>query len=218
MRTRRLLQAIPFLLILLLLGLTSFTRTPESKQEISREGIQIFVVSNGVHTDLVLPVANDQKDWRLLLPEELFNVKGKNFSSVAFGWGNKDFYINTPTWSHLSISTAIKAGLGLGNSAMHVKYMRSSPNPSEQCVAINLSKAQYSALVKYVERSFCLQRNCAVKIDHPGYGDHDLFFDARGTYTLFRTCNVWTNNALKNAGLKTAAWTPFADGLIHSLR
>jgi uncharacterized protein (TIGR02117 family) len=203
----------------LLFLLVSFTALSSADQEIKNtEGIEVFVVSNGVHTDLVLPVKNDQKDWRGLFSEELFKVENQSYSSIAFGWGNKDFYINTPTWGDLTVSTAVKAGLGLGSSAMHVRYMRSDPKTSDKCVSLHMTRTQYAALVKYIEQSFCLNGNCAIKIDHPGYGDHDLFFEAQGKYTLFRTCNVWTNNALKKAGIKTAIWTPFADGLIKSLQ
>lgn len=221
MYNTRIIKAIPFMLMLLLFLLSAFTSPGPltAKQENSgRDSIEIFVVSNGVHTDLVLPLHNAQKDWRSLLPEELFNVQGKNYTTIAFGWGNKDFYISTPAWADLTVSTAVKAGLGLGSSAMHVRYLRKNPNVSENCVSLNISKEQYLALVRFVEQSFCLEQNCAKKIDHPGYGDHDLFFEAQGRYTLFRTCNVWTNNALKKAGIKTPVWMPFADGLMHALR
>ena len=31
-----------------------------------------------------------------------------------------------------------------------------------------------------------------------------------GTYSLFRTCNVWTAEALKRSGQKMSLWSPFS--------
>lgn len=213
---------IPAALIILLQLLSSFSLPPLPPKEMQTtpqgDSVQIFVVSNGVHTDLVLPAQAVAKNWKIMLPDEEFKVSGNRGLFVAFGWGNKDFYINTPSWSDLKLSTAVSAAFGLGSSAMHVRYLVSRPVISDKCVPLNLSMQQYKQLVNYVEQSFCLNGNCAVKIDHPGYGANDLFFEARGKYSLFRTCNVWTNNALRAAGIRKALWTPTADGLIRALR
>ena len=46
----------------------------------------------------------------------------------------------------------------------------------------------------------------------------DAFYDAKGSYNLTRTCNTWTNNALKAAGLKACLWTPFDSGIFWQYR
>ena len=46
------------------------------------------------------------------------------------------------------------------------------------------------------------------------YGKSDKFYEANGTYNLFYTCNTWTNNSLKSAGLKACAWTLFDDPIL----
>lgn len=45
------------------------------------------------------------------------------------------------------------------------------------------------------------------------YGDHDAFYEAKGRYSLFHTCNTWANNALKACGQKACWWTPFSTGI-----
>jgi len=40
-----------------------------------------------------------------------------------------------------------------------------------------------------------------------------IFFEAAGTYSLFNTCNNWTSQALKQAGIGTHLWTPFTWGV-----
>ena len=52
-------------------------------------------------------------------------------------------------------------------------------------------------------------------IPHAYYGNHDSFYEAKGNYSLFFTCNTWANNALKSAGLRTCLWTPFDKGIFY---
>lgn len=47
-----------------------------------------------------------------------------------------------------------------------------------------------------------------------GYGLADTFYAAKGTYSLLYTCNNWTGDALKAAGVRTGWWTPFPMGLL----
>ena len=46
------------------------------------------------------------------------------------------------------------------------------------------------------------------------YGNNDQFYEAVGSYSCFKTCNTWTNQALKESKLKACLWTPFDFGII----
>lgn len=50
------------------------------------------------------------------------------------------------------------------------------------------------------------------------YTRRDAFYKAKGSLNLFKTCNTWTNNALKTAGLKACLWTPFPEGIHYTYR
>jgi hypothetical protein len=50
------------------------------------------------------------------------------------------------------------------------------------------------------------------------YGDNDAFYEAIGSYNLFKTCNTWTNNALKSCGQKACFWTPFESGIFYQYK
>ena len=45
------------------------------------------------------------------------------------------------------------------------------------------------------------------------YGKNDAFYEAKGSYSLFYTCNSWVNENLKEVGLKACRWTLFCDPL-----
>ncbi len=85
--------------------------------------ILVQLHSNGVHTDILLPIETSDHDWHSFLPD----IPAMH-NTVAFGWGDKGFYLNTPNWSDLTFSTAFKACTGLSTTAMHVSYYKRELN------------------------------------------------------------------------------------------
>ena len=41
-----------------------------------------------------------------------------------------------------------------------------------------------------------------------GYGWSDTFYESRRAYHFVRTCNEWTGEALRTAGVRMGVWTP----------
>ena len=74
--------------------------------------ITIYILTNGVHTDIVMPVTTAQIDWSEQIKYENTKEGDSSYSHVAMGWGDKGFYLETPTWGDLKASTAIKAATG----------------------------------------------------------------------------------------------------------
>ncbi|MBA3664118.1 MAG: TIGR02117 family protein [Bacteroidetes bacterium] len=213
-----------FLVIVLALGtymLAAFTLpniTVNNSFVNKKEGVKIYIVSNGVHTDIVVPVKNKNRDWTKLFPPESFDVKDSIYNYMAFGWGDKGFYLDTPTWGDLTFSTAFKAAFGIGSTAMHVRYLKLPNIIPDKTVALIIDEKSYNELIQLIEKSFEKTNDAVIKIDHPGYNDHDRFYEANGTYSAFKTCNVWTNTCLKTIGVKVSVWSPFSKGLINSLK
>lgn len=182
------------------------------------DGEYIYILTNGVHTDLVLPYRNDRKDWSLQLSYRNTAAQDTAINYVAFGWGDKGFYLETPTWADLKASTAFKAMFFLSTSAMHVTFYRNMTE-GEHCRRIWLSKARYEDLVRYIETSF--KQDSAGQFDYiegHAYGAHDGFYEAHRTYNLFFTCNTWANSGLKSAGLRACLWTPLDKGIFYQYR
>ncbi len=170
--------------------------------------ISIFLLSNGVHTDIVLPMKTEEKDWNVLN-----NNPANNY--VAFGWGDKGFYLETPTWADLKFSTAFKALFFLSSSAMHVTLFETM-NEGPNCRKITITKENYKKLISFIESSFQTDaKNDYLKIDCTPYGKNDKFYEAKGTYNLFYTCNTWTNNCIKYSGLRACLWTLFDDSILN---
>jgi uncharacterized protein (TIGR02117 family) len=182
-----------------------------------QDGIDIYIASNGVHTDFVFPVQTSIKDWRTLFCDDHFKDGWIYAPYIAFGWGDKGFYLNTPEWKDLKLRTALNALLIPSTSAMHVSLW-SNPVEDDLTIRIRVSEKEYESLVDFIMNSFQWDSDHRVtKIEHPGYGDFDLFFESSLKFHLFRTCNVWTNQGLKKAGIRTALWTPYDRPILYHL-
>src|SRR5688572_12434230 len=86
------------------------------------KNITIFIKSNGVHTDIVVPTKTSIINWRNFVLPENTRKKDSTCQYLAFGWGDKGFYLETPTWGDLKASTALNAAFGLSTTAIHTTY------------------------------------------------------------------------------------------------
>ncbi|WP_333852066.1 TIGR02117 family protein [Epilithonimonas sp.] len=178
--------------------------------------VEAYILTNGVHTDLVVPVKSKYIDWSQKLPFE--NTKGKDSDQnfIAFGWGDKGFYLDTPTWADLKFSTAFKAAFWLSESAMHCTYYKKM-TVADDCKKIMLTEKQYQDLIKFIDDKFDKDpegKYILIKTDAV-YGNNDAFYDAKGSYNFAYTCNTWANDGLKAAGQKAAFWTPTDFGIFR---
>lgn len=170
--------------------------------------VELYILTNGVHTDLVVPIKTAQIDWSQKLPFN--NTKGKqtDFKYVAFGWGDKGFYLDTPTWAELKFSTAFKAAFWLSDSAMHCTFYKQMKQGND-CKKMVLSVKQYEDLIAFIDKRF--DKDAAGHYilipTNAVYGADDAFYDAKGSYNFTYTCNTWANDGLKVAGQKAALWT-----------
>lgn len=182
------------------------------------DAIEGYILSNGVHTDIVLPVQTDQMDWLQLISYAHTKAADSSMRYVGFGWGDKGFYLNTPTWAELKARTAVEAMFWLSTTAMHTTFHH-QPEEGPECVRLHLSRAEHARLIHFIKKSFdCDAAGQARHISGHSYGLHDAFYEAHGTYNLFYTCNSWANAALKAAGQRAALWTPFDFGIFRHYR
>jgi len=168
-------------------------------------GVPIYILSNGIHTDIVAPIKNNQIDWTTYVSPLETKSQSSQYSWVAFGWGNKGFYLETPTWAELKFSVALNAILGLSETAMHVTFHQSLKE-NQRCKKVFISDKEYSLLIHNIKKQFLEEK--PNRIPNASYGNDDSFYDAKETYSLFKTCNSWANTALKRSGIKACLWTP----------
>lgn len=201
------------------LAAIGLSRIPVNKNPQASNDMEIYILSNGVHVDIVVPVKSGLIDWSQFMEYEHTRAADTLADLIAFGWGDKGFYLETPTWAELKFSVAFKAAFALGSSAIHSTFYRELEE-SETCKKLTISKQQYAELVKYIKQSLEWTPDEKVKLIETDarYSDHDAFYEAHRVYHLFHTCNTWANNALKAAGLKASLWTPYDKGIFYHYR
>ncbi len=203
-------------IIYIILGLALPLIPVSAKDDGQEKVIPIYIYTNGVHTDIVMPVKNDLQDWSRKIPFDNIKSKKTDYNYIGVGWGDKGFYLDTPTWADLKFSTAVKAAFWMSESAMHCTYYRAMKE-GDDCKMIMISRNQYKDLVKFVEDKFDRDQNGNFILipTNAVYDDNDAFYDAKGTYSFLYTCNTWSNDALKAAGQKAALWTPTDFGIFR---
>ena len=179
------------------------------------DGTTVYIADNGIHADIIMPVQAQGLDWSRLIPRSGFKAAPPNSVWIAFGSGEQHVYLNTPTWWDITPRTVWSALAG-GKRVIHVEYV-SSPNYAVR--EIRLRPEEYRRLWAAVRADFALDQQARpIRIDHPGYGPADAFYQATGKANMVRTCNAAEAGWLRLAGAKTSLWPPFVNGLVWRYR
>jgi uncharacterized protein (TIGR02117 family) len=194
---------------------------PISQEQPSVEDSPVFdvyLLKSGPHTDFLLRVKTTVHDWSIDFPYSNNNNPDTSLNWIAIGWGDKNFYMNTPTWADLTISTAVTAAAGLGTAGVHASYYFDVPS-DRPLVQLQFTRNQYMRLCSYITRSLVVDdngRHVVLKPLKEGVNfDFDRYYDAHGRYSMIHTCNTWINNGLKASGQRACLWTGFAEGIFY---
>lgn len=166
-------------------------------------GVTIWVESGPIHAGLVVPKVAGGVDWRRFAPSgDLGDPGHGRFDHLAIGWGERGFYLGTPTWRELRAATVLHAIAGSDETLLHVEHV-AQPIAGEDERPVVLTVGEYRRLAAFIVAS---RRPGGRR--WPGYGANDVFYQARGRYGLGHTCNGWTGDALRVAGVRIGWWTP----------
>lgn len=212
--TGRVLLGIVAFLVLYVIAALGIQRITVNREKDAGNDIAIYIKTNGVHTDIVMPVRSEFADWSKDVQYAFTGLTDTTYPYLAVGWGDKGFYLETPEWSDLKFSVAFKAASGLGTTAIHATFYKEMTE-NESCRKMYISKDQYKRLISFVRQSFATDaENHFMNIKtKANYGISDAFYEARGHYSLFYTCNTWANQALKSCGQKCCLWTVLDKGI-----
>ena len=160
-----------------------------------------------MHLDVVIPVKN-------LDSITLTGIQyQENETYLSFGWGDENFYLNTPTWGDLTAKNAFNALFVKSSTLLHLtRYTQQN----KDWVPIKVSDVELRKLNTYLQSTFETNADgMKVLLENKGYTATDDFYKSKGSYSCFKTCNTWVNTGFKESGLKSCLWTPFDFGLIQ---
>jgi uncharacterized protein (TIGR02117 family) len=180
-----------------------------------RQGTTIYIADNGIHADIIMPVDAEGLDWTDRLGTTDLSRAAAGASWVAFGSGDQQVYLDTPTWWDIRPRT-IWAALTGGARVIHVEYV---DNPYYAARRIRLRPEEYRRLWAAIGADFATSPSGhPSRVEHRGYSTGDAFFRAAGKANALRTCNVVAARWLRLAGIKTSLWPPFVQGLVWRYR
>ncbi len=176
--------------------------------------ITIFFIDNDYHVEICLPAG--YSPFRSDITRARGDA-GPPGGYYCFGWGDRTFYPETPFLEDLNFRLVTRALFLPTAGAVRISFYR-GPISGPVVTPFTVTRKQLDALYTYIDEFLLRDADGAFIVVPPErvnevYGD-SLFLHARGTYSLFHTCNNWTAQALKQAGIRTGIWTPLAWGVL----
>lgn len=177
------------------------------KEDSEEKNNTVYLSSNGVHLEIII-AKNDLNT--IVLDDQLDTPLAQYFS---FGWGDKNFYVETPLWADLTFVNGFQALFLNTPTLLHVTRHSSI---QEDWVVLKVNQKQLKKINQYISATFRLNaENKKIVLPGLGYYKNDDFYEAMGNYTCFNTCNSWVNTGLKQSDIKACLWTPFDFGLLN---
>ncbi|EGK88838.1 TIGR02117 family protein [Microcoleus vaginatus PCC 9802] len=216
---RKTIQRLGIVILFLTAFLTIGYLTPRKWGNYSQADciISLYISNQGIHTEIIVPVKNEYFDGNQFLPlTEIGRDATSDYKYLSFGWGDRAFMLETSTSAIINPVTAFKALFLPTPSTLHVQGYRLPPeNIETKCVKI--SGAKYLKMVNFIKTSFLLDApGKKIKISY-GYDNSDSFYEAKGSYSILRTCNDWTAEALQKAAVNTPLWSTLSSAIMFHL-
>lgn len=171
------------------------------------DGIEVLVLDNGFHSDLVIATPHLIEAARLAAAPRASQALARfaHYDHVMLGWGDLEFYANPTEFSWRWAGVAARAAFGAnGPTAVHIAALRGDPRvrfPHDRMVRLHVSEEGLVRLVGRLETS--ISKSAPLR---PGvYGDASAFFPSATQFHIFRVCNHWSADLLDAAGVPTQA-------------
>lgn len=187
-----------------------YRRTPQH--------VDIYISSNGVHTDFIVPAVNDVTDWRTMIDDSQYATPFSSATWLGLGWGDRGFYLDIEEWANLTPKIAMKAMLVPSPTLMHVESHVTIPTDRKRIEKISITADQYATLCDFIKGQFEFHNDAVVHIPDVGYTPNDHFYHARGKYHAFNTCNYWVSKGLKRIGVRTSLFTHWDKGMFIQIK
>jgi uncharacterized protein (TIGR02117 family) len=203
-----------------LLAIGYFTPRKWDAPQTCNRPYQIYVEGDQMHVNLILPVQSQAHDWNQFLPiQTIGRDQQKPYRYLKFGWGDRDFYMNTPNWSEVKITNVLRALFMPRNpTALYVEGFTDLPQEKGvEIKCVGVSQKEYLQMVDFIQNSFQRDPKGAPIRIQDGAGDTSGFYEATGYYSVLKTCNTWAANGLRAANINTPLWSGLASSVMRQL-
>jgi uncharacterized protein (TIGR02117 family) len=168
--------------------------------------IKVGLISGLIHYDFLLPLRPDVLEHFAFSERANVPLRHPEAGYLVIGWGARDFYTTTGSYSNVSAKAVYTAITG-DFSVMRVD-VASEITPDLPVTWLMVSEAQFAALQSAILAGFERPNGAESPLDHPGFTETDMFYSGTGPFHAFRTCNVWVGEVLRASGVRFGVWTP----------
>ncbi|WP_017653004.1 DUF2459 domain-containing protein [Fortiea contorta] len=180
--------------------------------------LEVCVADRGIHSDIIVATKTPIFDWHKYISVQAIGTDAANdYKYLSFGWGDRDFYMLTPSLAEMKFSTTFKALFLPTPSVMHVQGYQLRPDYFHiKCIRVN--QADYLKLMQFIQASFQLDtKGDKIRLGN-GHSTNAGFYQAMGSYSLLRNCNSWTAEGLRTADINTPVWDGLSLGIMLHLK
>lgn len=199
------------LLMVFFNGCSSISNTERIKSNEIAD-FPVYVVDHGGHTGVVL----DRELAKQYLPS--INEEFVHSRYIEVGWGDEDFYQSREKTTKLRM----QAVLYPTNAVLRVTEVPIDPEkyyPNIEVKKLMVTRTGFRKMLSYIYKTFKRNSNGNPVKTGKGLHVHDLFYQAKGKFHVFNTCNTWTAKILKEAGLPVSSFlTITSDDIMDQIR
>jgi uncharacterized protein (TIGR02117 family) len=177
-----------------------------------KDGIPIFVETNGVHVSLIVPITLGGEDLSDLIRPDQLREPAFYGTHAMIGWGHGGVYRHSETWAKVRSGDVASAVFGSDDVLLHI-YHLSDPQVAPGRKMLRVTPDQYHSIIRQIRAAFLLNARGESQ-ESPAYGPDNVFYMAHGHYTAIHTCNSWSGDVLRGAGVRTGIWTPMPGGVM----
>jgi uncharacterized protein (TIGR02117 family) len=178
--------------------------------QIDRYDQLAYVIDHGMHTAVVVDAMS--LSARLGLTDTLFG----QFKFIEIGRGDAGFY----QVEEETLAVTLKALFLPTPAVLHLSAYNNLPAkkfPSSKIIEIKLSQSAMKKLLDAIVSDFSLDQGQAIELA-PGRDKNSRFFQSKGNYHLFYTCNNWTADVIEQADYPiNHRWSFFSDSVMDQL-
>ncbi|WP_170566023.1 TIGR02117 family protein [Ruegeria atlantica] len=169
--------------------------------------IEVQLIRGPIHYDFLIPLTPATRNRLDDLRRAGVPVDQPEMQWLMVGWGAREFYTTAGTYADVTIAALLK-GLTGDQSVLRVDAF-GPLRPDLDLPHIRMDRAQFALFLDAVDASFSRSdQGHLVPLQVAGFSATDRFFVANGRFDLFRTCNVWIGEVLRDADVRFGLWVP----------
>jgi uncharacterized protein (TIGR02117 family) len=171
----------------------------------------IYVISGGWHTELGLPAG------AISGPLAILKSEFPNARHLVFGWGARDYYMaRNPGMAD------VLGALAPGPAVMLIIPLQMPPETlfgASNTLIVHVSRDGIERLSELLWSFLTADDEAVPRRIGTGPYPESAFYASAGTYNLSHTCNTWTAEALRVAGLPVStAGVVFANQVLDQVQ